>query len=322
VNGFWVWVIIVVLLASLSGCATWSAENKAPMIGALIEIDGETLHVVDVGPRDSAKPAVVLIHGASVNLRDIKMALGDTLSQDRRVIMIDRPGRGYSTRPKDGHQLDLQARLIHDAVRSLGVEEPVIVGQSLGGAVALAYALQYQDEMHGLVLLAAVSHEWPGGVKWYNSASEIPVIGVMLRRLVIPLYGQLVSGDSVEASFLPDAAPENYAERSGLALLFRAKDFRANASDLVHLKSEIIDMQDRYGELRLPVAIVTGDTDITVSPALHSKTLAGEVSGASLTVLPDTGHALHHAQTAAIVEIIDRISSQTANDDVAVEAAG
>ncbi len=298
---------LLVVIAGLSGCATWNAERNAPMIGEWVDVDGERIHVFAAGPRDSAKPPVVLIHGASANLRDMQMSLGEALSNDRFVLMIDRPGRGYSERPKNGYALDVQARYIHGVVNSYGLENPLIVGQSLGGAVALNYALQYQDEMSGLVLLAPVSHEWPGGVSWYNSASQIPVIGFFLRQLVIPVYGQLAAKEGIEESFSPDAAPENYYERSGLALLFRPKDFKSNAADIANLKDEIKKQQGRYNELKLPVAIVTGTADTTVSPDIHSKTLATEIDGASLTLLPDTGHALHHSETEKILEVIDSL---------------
>lgn len=308
VISFAIFTLAVLALAGLSGCATINAEKAAPQIGALIDVDGKRMHVVDIGPRDSAKPPAVLIHGASVNLRDLQMSLGEKLAADRRVIMIDRPGRGYSERPKDGYQLDVQARYIHGVVDQLDVERPVVVGQSLGGAVALSYALQYQNEISGLVLLAPVSHEWPGGVAWYNNASEIPVLGFALRRLIIPIYGQLAAQKGIKESFSPNQAPDDYFERSGLALLFRPRDFRSNAADIANLKDEIRKQQDRYGELELPVAIVVGDKDTTVSPEIHSLTLAKQVDGATLTVLPDTGHALHHAETAAILEIIEKIS--------------
>ena len=301
-------LLLIVALTGLSGCATWNAEKTAPMLGAKLDINGKKIHVLDIGPRTSQKPTVILIHGASVNLRDMKIALGDTLASDRRVIMVDRLGRGYSDRPSDGWQLDQQAQYIHGVVEALGVENPVIVGQSFGGAVALSYALQYQDEMSGLVLLAAVSHEWPGGVAWYNSVSNIPGAGFLLRRFVIPAYGQFAAEKGVDESFLPDTAPENYSERVGLPLLFRPKDFRSNASDIYHLKDEIKKQQHRYGELSLPVAIVTGISDTTVSPDIHSKTLAMQVEGATLTLLPDTGHALHHSETDQILKVINAIT--------------
>jgi pimeloyl-ACP methyl ester carboxylesterase len=300
---------LLIAIAGLSGCATWSAERNAPMIGEWIDVEGERMHAFTAGPRDGDLPPVVLIHGASANLRDMQMSLGEPLSRDRFVVMVDRPGRGYSERPKDGYALDIQARYIHGVVKSYGLKNPLIVGQSFGGAVALSYALQYQEEMSGLVLLAPVSHQWPGGIAWYNSASQIPVVGFLLRQLVIPIYGQLAAEDGIEETFLPDAAPENYYQRSGLALLFRPGDFKSNASDIAHLKQEIIRQQDRYGELQLPVAIMTGTSDTTVSPEIHSKTLVTQIEGATLTLFPDTGHALHHSQTEKIIETIDRLSA-------------
>ncbi len=304
--------ILFVAITGLTGCATWNAERNAPMIGEWIDVDGERMHAFTAGPRDGDLPPVVLIHGASANLLDMQMSLGEALSQDRFVVMIDRPGRGYSDRPKHGYALDVQARYIHEVVNTFGLKDPLIVGQSLGGAVALNYALQYQEEMGGLVLLAPVSHEWPGGIAWYNRASQIPLIGFLLRRLVIPVYGQLAAEDGIEDTFLPDTAPENYYRRSGLALLFRPGDFKSNAADIAHLKQEIIRQQNRYGELQLMVAIMTGTSDTTVSPEIHSKTLATQIDGAMLTLFPDTGHALHHSQTEKIIEAINALSVRDA----------
>lgn len=305
-----IFILLLVALTGVSGCASWTAEKRSPQIGQLVGVGGEKMHVLDAGPRDANAAPIILIHGASANLRDMKISLGDALTEEHRVIMVDRPGRGYSTRPNDGHVLARQAALIKAAVDELGVEQPIVVGQSLGGAVALRYALDFQDEISGLVLLAPVSHEWPGGVAWYNSVSQWPIAGFLLRRLVIPPYGQLSAEAAVKRSFAPDTPPENYYERSGLALLFRAHDFKANAADLANLKDEIIGQQDRYNELTLPVAIVTGTDDETVSPELHSKQLARDVNGATLTLLPDTGHALHHAETARIIEIIKSVEQQ------------
>ena len=294
-------------LGALSGCASLNAQKRAPMLGELFVVDGVEMHALAIGPRDSQKPPVVLIHGASVNLRDMKLALGDALSEDRRVIMVDRPGRGYSERPDNAHQLETQAALIKGVVDALGVNNPIVVGQSFGGAVALRYALEYQDQMAGLVLLAPVSHEWPGGVDWHNHAATAPGAGFLFRRLVIPAYGALVAEAAVEASFAPNEPPDNYYEDTGLALLFRAADFKANATDIVNLKDQIRAQQGRYSELLLPVAVATGTSDDTVSPEIHSKTLARVIDGARLTLFPETGHALHHVRTGEIIALIDEL---------------
>lgn len=301
-------VAVVAALLVIGGFASWRAERISPPIGTFVEVDGERLHVLDIGPKNAPEIPVVLIHGASVNLRDMQMALGDGLAATRRVLIVDRPGRGYSTRPTDGWRLDRQASLIHDALARLGVERPIVVGQSFGGAVALRYALEFPDDLSGLVLLAAVSHEWPGDVAWYNKASGWPIVGVLLRRLVIPVYAPLAAKRGVIDSFAPDKAPEGYYEKSGLTLLFRAGDFRNNAADLRHLKSQVIAMSGRYGEIDVPAAIVTGAADPTVSPTLHSAALATVLPDAYYEVIPNTGHALHHAQTAKIIDAINLVS--------------
>ena len=314
-------VVIFALVLALGGCATLRAERNAPPLGEVMEIDGSRIHYVDIGPRQSLLPPVILIHGASVNLRDMKMALGDELAKTRRVIIVDRPGRGYSTRPKDGWRLDRQAQLIHDAAVAIGVERPIVVGQSFGGAVALAYALSYQSEMSGVVLLASVSHEWPTGVAWYNQASGWPIAGQILRRLVIPVYAPMAAKSGVINSFKPNEAPPGYYEKSGLTLLFRPKDFRNNAADLRHLKPQIIDMSARYSSITIPAAVLTGDSDNTVSPQLHSAALAREIPNVNYEVLPGVGHALHHAEPAKIVAAINLVSDQAADGELRRDAA-
>lgn len=302
--------LLILSHAALSGCATFKAEKASPPAGQFVDIDGVRLHVLDTGPvAGDAGPPIVLIHGASVNLLDMKLALGDELSRTHRVIMVDRPGRGYSERPKDGWRLDLQARLIHDAAASLGAERPIVVGQSFGGAVALAYALQHQDDLSGLVLLAPVSHPWPGGVAWYNRVAGWPAVGFLFRRLVIPVYAPGAARRGVVNSFGAGGAPENYFDEAGIGLLFRAKDFKSNAADLRNLKAQITTMSARYGEIRVPTAIFVGDADKTVSPDIHARRLVTEIPGATLEVFPGVGHALHHEKKAPIIAAIEAMAA-------------
>ena len=282
-------------------------ENTAPPIGAYVDVNGARLHYFDLGPRDSELPPVILIHGASANSRDMKIALGDELAKTRRVLIFDRPGRGYSTRDSEGWGIAIQARQLHAGATAIGVSRPIVVGQSLGGAIALAYGLEFQDELSGLVLLAPVSHEWPGGVAWYNTVSETPVLGFLFRRLLLPYYGPLAAREIVPASFSPDEPPEGYLRDAGVELLFRPRDFGANAEDLVMLKRQIVEMQGNYSKLRLPMMIFAGDDDTTVSPTIHARALAEEAPHAHFEMFADTGHALHHARAQEIVAAINRL---------------
>src|SRR6185312_318105 len=97
-------------------------------------VRGGRLHVVDLGPRDLAEPAIVLVHGASANLESMRQPLGELLAQRHRVLLFDRPGHGWSTRERLIDSTPAaQADMIDEALERLGVARAIIVGHSWGG---------------------------------------------------------------------------------------------------------------------------------------------------------------------------------------------
>ena len=185
--------VVVVAAAVLGGLAAFTAlgvrriEQAHPPAGRFVEVAGGRLHLLELGPVDGSP--VVLLHGASGNLADMRVALGDRLALRYRVILIDRPGHGWSDRP--GGRADaspaVQAALIHQALERTGVRRAIVVGHSWSGALATAYALAYPDDVSGLVLLAPVTHPWPGGVGWYNPILTTRLIGpLFVRTIALP----------------------------------------------------------------------------------------------------------------------------------------
>src|SRR6202165_6009186 len=138
-----------------------------PAQGKIIEVAGATLNVVDIGPRDAAGPPVVMIHGASSNLEVMRQPLGEMLASNHRVILIDRPGHGWSTRarPEDSTPA-IQGRMIDEALEKLGVGQAILVVHSWSGALGARMALDYPKRIAGLVMLEPVGYPWPGGVGW------------------------------------------------------------------------------------------------------------------------------------------------------------
>src|SRR4051812_42562224 len=92
-------VTALVLLALVTQAGVVAVQRAFPAQGRMIEVDGATLHVVDLGPRAAGMP-IVLLHGASSNLEAMRRPLGDLLAEHHRVILIDRPGHGWSTRAR------------------------------------------------------------------------------------------------------------------------------------------------------------------------------------------------------------------------------
>jgi len=195
-------VLMLCLLVAMTRFGVARIEAAHPPAGQFMEVEGVRLHVAELGlPRGSpgAEPAVVLIHGASGNMEDMRLALGERLAATHRVILIDRPGHGWSSRPADDSYASpaRQAGLVTEALKGLGVRRAILVGHSWGGAFATAYALAYPERTAGLVLLSAVTHPWPANPGWYNNLVSLRGIGpLFLRTLVYPLGSFLIDGFS------------------------------------------------------------------------------------------------------------------------------
>jgi pimeloyl-ACP methyl ester carboxylesterase len=276
-----------------------------------VPVTGGRLHVVDLAPASPASgPPVVLLHGASGNLEDQRLTLGNRLARSHRVILIDRPGHGFSDRP--GGAADAsparQAALIAEALARLGVARAVIVGHSLSGAVATAFALDYPERVAGLVLLAPVTHPWPGGIYWYNKLAASPAFGALFARTLVMPLGLMMFRPGVESAFAPQSAPADYVRRAAGRLVLRPAEFIANAQDLAALKAFVTAQVPRYREIAAPTVIITGDRDRTVWPDIHARAIAEQIPNAKLIVLEDIGHMLPHVAPEVIVAEIEKLA--------------
>lgn len=304
--------VVVGALVALTLFGVARIEAAHPPVGRFIHVGGVRLHVAELGlarGMPGAEPAVVLVHGASGNMQDMRLALGERLAQSHRVILIDRPGHGWSSRPAGDIYASpaRQAEVVAEALEQLGVRRSILVGHSWGGTFVTAYALAFPDRTAGLVLLSAVTHPWPADPGWYNNIASLPLIGpVFLRTLVYPLGSFLIDRAS-RRLFAPQAAPEDYLRRAAIRLVLRPKTFFANARDLALLESFIVTQVPRYADLSLPTIILTGDHDATVSPKINACALAATLPRARLVVLKGVGHMPHHAAPEAVAAAINEL---------------
>ena len=304
-------IVFGVLLATTAFGIGW-IEAAHPPVGQFIDIESVQLHVAELGlprGRPGAEPAVVLIHGASGNMEDMRLALGEKLAESHRVILIDRPGQGWSSRPAGDIFASpaRQAEVVAEALEQLGVRRAILVGHSWGGAFATSYALAFPDRTAGLVLLSAVTHPWPADLDWYNNLASLPFIGpLFLQTLVYPVGFFLIDGIS-RSVFAPQAVPEDYVRHAAIRLVLRPKTFIANARDLVLLKNFIATQVPRYVDLRAPTIIMTGDCDAIVPPEVNAYAFAATLPRAKLVVLKGVGHMPHHAAPEAVAAAIDEL---------------
>jgi pimeloyl-ACP methyl ester carboxylesterase len=292
-------------------------EATYPPDGRFVPVEGGRLHVHEAGTSKDDGFALVLLHGASSNGADMMHALGRDLARDFRVVAIDRPGHGWSDRPgglRDA-QPDAQARMISQALAALGITRAVIVAHSLAGAVGVNFALRRADLAVGLVLLAPVTHPWPGGIAWYYGPASWPVFGPLFARLVAIPVASAVLEQAAAGVFAPQPLPVDYIEKARVRLLLRPATFVANAQDVSVLHAFVSRQTAFHGEIAQPVTLITGDRDETVSPVIHSQAFSREAQQAKLVVLPGVGHQPHYAAPDLVLAEIRALAAKVRAPD-------
>lgn len=297
---------ITAVLAALTQVGILAIERANPPQGRVLRVAGGTMHVVDIGPRDAKGPPIVMIHGATSTLGTMRVPVGDELAKTHRVILIDRPGHGWSERD-DLQQSSptLQAKMIDETLGQLGVDRAIIVVHSLGGALGALMPLNHPQRTAGLLMLAPVAYPWPGGVGEYNRILTMPVIGPLLAYTLTLPVGTFLMEPGVRAVFTPQTPPPDYVAATNARLVLRPRNFLANAWDLVMLKAAVAEQSPRYDQIRTTVTIIAGETDTIVSPTIHSRRFAATVPGAKLVMLPGVGHMVQNAAPELVVREIE-----------------
>ena len=299
------------MLALITQAGVFMLERLYPAQGRQIDVTGAALNVVELGPRDAAGPPILLLHGASSNLETLRKPLGEILARHHRVILIDRPGHGWSPRGRETDSMPaVHARMIEEALAKLNTGPVIVVVHSLAGALGARMALDFPERVAGLVMLAPVTHPWFGGVGWYNKVVTMPVIGRLLAHTITLPLGLMLAEQGARNVFLPQAMPENFVKGTATPLLLRPREFLANARDLVTLKQAVAEQAPRYAAIRTAVTVIAGDVDKTVSTSIHSRPFAATVPNAKLIVLPGVGHMIQNAAPDLVASEIEAMTAR------------
>ena len=301
-----------VLLRAHQREARW--EERYPPAGDFIDVGGVRVHYEQMGSgRD-----VVLVHGASGNTRDMALTLAPVLAKNFRVTLFDRPGLGYTDRlpAADGGPFDVttespteQAELLRNATQALGIEAPIVVGHSFGGAVALAWASAFPDDLSGLVDLAGAVYPWGGDVDWTYDLIGNPIGHALVPPIIAGLVPESYMRSVTAGVFDPQPMPEGYYDAIGVPLVTRRHSMRANATQVKFLDAHLGEQSALYPRITVPVEILHGDADDTVGLEIHSERLAQTLPDARLTVLQGVGHMLHHSHADEIAEAVARVAA-------------
>jgi pimeloyl-ACP methyl ester carboxylesterase len=268
------------------------SERRHPPQGRILDVDGVPVHVLEKG----VGPTVVLIHGNGVTVQDYVLSgLFDRLAQHHRVIAFDRPGFGYTGRPRSrSWTAKDQASLVLEALTIVGVDRATVVGHSWGTLVALEAALQQPQRIDGLVLMSGYYWPTPRLDAALLSGPAIPGFGDLLRFTLSPLLGWAMAPLLFKQIFSPAEVPDRFKAGFQTSMSLRPSQLRATAADTAMMALEAAKTSRRHKEIAGPVLVMVGDGDKIVSFRRQSRRLARELLGGQLQVIEGAGHMIHH----------------------------
>jgi len=234
-------------------------------------------------PPDLSRGRTVLcVHGAGDNGASFG-ALLERLGETHSPIAFDQPGHARSGSLDSLGSIPFVASFTRALQRTLGLSRPVLLGHSLGGAVALQIALDAPDSAEALVLVGA-------GARFELVAGMLDAA----RKVTEGKARRSFTRDQLSPASEMDAARKMWIENA-------KTDPRAEYGDLVALSE--FDVTERLSEIQLPTLVVVGEDE---RPAFRAQAdlLSGSIAGARLEVIAKAGHVVHIEQPDALADVV------------------
>jgi pimeloyl-ACP methyl ester carboxylesterase len=312
---------LVALVLGGAALFTWRTarriETFLPPKGRFIDVPGARLHVREAG----SGPAILLVHGLAAQLAHYTYGVLNRLAKDYRVIAVDRPGSGYSTRstPAD---LATQAEALSALIGALGLDRPLVVGHSLGGALALKLAHDHPQQVGALALIAPFTHtpkDYPEVFKALTIRS--PVMRKLVAWTLATPAAIASSAKVLSVVFGPEPVPGDFGTKGGGLHSLRPSQFLAASADMQALPAVMPTLEQRYATLRLPVRVLFGEQDRLLDWRANGQALVDKVPGAALTLV-EGGHMLPVTQPELTADFIRTVAEEQFGPASARKAAG
>lgn len=310
-------IVVAVAVAALMVAAylAWTtrriarrAEKAIPALGKFVTVDGNRIHYVE---RGEGRP-ILLVHGLGGTLHHMRRPLMEMFGDGYRLIAPDRAGSGYSTRDV-GLQGTLaeQAGQIAGFIDALGLEKPLLVGHSLGGAIALATALDYPEKVAGLALIAPLTRFEPTLPPEFKALAIASPLrrSIVANTIAVPMS---VKNAPVvlDRVFGPQQPPDDYGLAGGAMVGLRPSHFYATSTDLVGSRRDLAQYEGRYEELSMPVGILFGTKDRVLNYERHGLSMTDRIAGLDIELLDGVGHMPQYAETGRVAAFIRRIAER------------
>lgn len=303
--------LAVVIVTSLVVATLWiaaKAERLVPVSGKLVEIDGNRIHYVEEG---EGRP-IVFVHGLGAQIHQFRHTLFNRFGPGYRLIALDRPGSGYSVRATGATgRLPEQAEILRRFIEKLGLQRPLVVGHSLGGAVTLTLAVEHPEAISGIALLAPLTHLEAGvrekaGLLYIRSRLWR---GIMAYTVAIPTSLRYAR-QTLEFIFSPQSVPADYMINGGGWLGLRPTHFHATSTDFVAVEEDLARIEQRYGEIAMPSGILFGTADRVIDMRIHGEPMKDRIGGLDFEMVDGFGHMPQFAEPDRVIAFIKRIAER------------
>ncbi len=282
-------VAFFLICGAITNFIAASAKADVPRTGKTTKVRGGDIHWVESG---QGRP-VVMIHGLGANLRNFTYALTEKLDDEFRVIALDRAGCGWSERDGEAQAtLPEQARMVAEFIEKEGLDNPVIVGHSLGGAVSLTLGLNHPEHVGSMALLCPATQpidETPEVFKGLDISSA--AVRKFIAHTISGPLGLLMEKNIFGVVFAPEPIAPNFWVKGGGKLGRSPGAFISASEDMVSGRASVEAVMGRESELKIPVGVLFAEADEILDPKLHGEKFA-ELSGAELKFLPNRGHMI------------------------------
>lgn len=304
-------LMALVIAACLVAATLWiaaKAERLVSASGQFVEIDGNCIHYVETG---EGRP-IVFVHGLGAQLHQFRHTLFSRFGPGYRLIALDRPGSGYSVRARGATgRLPEQAEIVRRFIETLGLERPLVVGHSLGGAVTLTLAVEHPEAISGIALLAPLTR-LEAGVR--EKAGLLYIRSRLWRRIMAYTAAVPTSlryaRQTLEFIFAPQAVPADYMVNGGGWLGLRPSHFHATSTDFVAVEEDLGRIEQRYGEIAMPAGIFFGSADRVIDMRIHGEPMKDRIGGLDSETVDGLGHMPQFAEPDRVIAFIKRIAER------------
>jgi pimeloyl-ACP methyl ester carboxylesterase len=274
-----VWLFAVAACRAAAIPESQRFPSGTPFVARTVTVDGTRLLYIEAGHG----PPVMLLHGLGASVYSWRKTIEPLAIAGYHVVAFDNRGFGASGKPSAGYGNAALAALVVAVMDSLHFSDAVVVGHSMGGAIAGEVALRYPDRVRGLVLIDAAGY----GIRapLVLRLARLPFIGAIatalrgrhaVERLLRFTYAKpsRVTPADVDQYYAPVAAPD-----FGPAFRAVLREFNFAA------------LRGRLGAVRAPTLVMWGADDRMI-PAALGRAMATDLQRGAFVLVPDAGHDL------------------------------